>query len=280
MFRTPGGKPASETRSAIAKIASGSASGTLTTAVQPATSAGAVFCAMPGSGKLKAHSTATTPIGSRTTRLFVSYFMISAALVAGQRRQVGLAHLGELEVAAELRVVVPVQRRRDRVVDLGRQLGVAELVDDQVAELLLALGDQRGEALAHLGALLDRPARPVGLVERRAGGRDGAVDVGRRRRGHVADLLAGRRRHDVEALVGVRLLPAAVYVEVRVLPGQHGQLSPSNSGQIAGLGQTFLRPPRAHIHSSSTERDSPHRNSATRSAELPAVRRASKLVVT
>ena len=66
------------TRSAIAKIASGSGSGTFTTAVHPATSAGAVFCAMPGSGKLNAHSTATTPTGSRTTTLLVSYFMISA----------------------------------------------------------------------------------------------------------------------------------------------------------------------------------------------------------
>ena len=77
MLSTPGGKPASVIRSAIAKIASGSGSGTLTTAVHPATSAGAVFCAMPGSGKLNAHSTATTPTGSRTTRLLVSYFMIS-----------------------------------------------------------------------------------------------------------------------------------------------------------------------------------------------------------
>ena len=226
MFRTPGGKPASETSSAMAKIASGSTSGTLTTAVQPATSAGAVFCAMPGSGKLNAHSTATTPIGSRTHEALGLVLHDQAALVAGERRQVGLADLGELEVAAELRVVVPVQRRGDRVVDLGRQLRVAELVDDQVAELLLALRDQRRQPLAHLGALLDRAARPVGLVERRARGRDGTVDVGRRRRRHVADLLARCRREDVEALVGIGLLPAAVYVEVRVLPGQHGQLSP------------------------------------------------------
>ena len=110
--------------------------------------------------------------------------------VAGQRRHVGLADLGELVLAAHLRVVVPVQRRRHRVVDLGGQLGVTELVDDQVAELRLVLGDQRGEPLHHLGALLDRTGWPVGLVERLARGLDGPVDVGRVRRGDVADLLA------------------------------------------------------------------------------------------
>src|SRR5579871_3314183 len=66
---TPGGKPASVIRSHIAKIASGSGSGTLTTAVQPTTTAGAIFCATPGSGKLYAVNPATTPIGSLTTTL-------------------------------------------------------------------------------------------------------------------------------------------------------------------------------------------------------------------
>jgi hypothetical protein len=77
MLITPGGKPASVTRSAIANSDSGSGSGALTTTVQPATSAGAVFCAMPGSGKLNAVIAATTPTGSRTSRLLLSYFMIS-----------------------------------------------------------------------------------------------------------------------------------------------------------------------------------------------------------
>ena len=215
MFSTPGGKPASVTRSAIAKIASGSGSGTFTTAVQPATSAGAVFCAMPGSGKLNAHRTATTPTGSRTTRLLVSYFMISAPGVPASGVRSASRTSENLKFAADLRVVVPVQRRRDRVVDLGGQLGVAELVDDQVAELVLVLSDEAREALAHLGALLDRPLRPVRLVERPAGGLDGSVDVGRGRRGDVADLLARRGRDDVGALRRVRLLPAAVDEEVR-----------------------------------------------------------------
>ena len=76
MLMTPGGKPASVTRSAIANSESGSGSGALTTTVQPATRAGAVFWAMPGSGKLNAHSAATTPTGSCTMRLLVSNFMI------------------------------------------------------------------------------------------------------------------------------------------------------------------------------------------------------------
>ena len=45
--------------------------------MHPATSAGAVFCAMPGIGKLNAVIAATTPTGSRTSRLLLSYFMIS-----------------------------------------------------------------------------------------------------------------------------------------------------------------------------------------------------------
>ena len=55
--------------------------------MQPATIAGAVFWAMPGSGKLNAHSAATTPTGSRTSRLLVSYFMISppALPASGER---------------------------------------------------------------------------------------------------------------------------------------------------------------------------------------------------
>ena len=77
MLITPGGNPASVTRSAIANSVSGSGSGALTTAVQPATIAGAIFWAMPGSGKLNAVSAATTPTGSRTSRLLLSYFMIS-----------------------------------------------------------------------------------------------------------------------------------------------------------------------------------------------------------
>ena len=77
MLMTPGGKPASLTRSAIAKVVSGSGSGDLITTVQPATRAGAVFCAIPDSGKLNAVIAATTPTGSRTSRLLLSYFMIS-----------------------------------------------------------------------------------------------------------------------------------------------------------------------------------------------------------
>ena len=92
------------------------------------------------------------------------------------------------------------------------------------------LGDQRGEPLHHLGALLDRTGRPVGLVERLARGLDGAVDVGRVRRGHVADLLAGCGGNDVEALLRVWLLPAAIDVQIREFAWQHEELSSSGLG--------------------------------------------------
>src|SRR5690606_27837003 len=49
---SPGGKPTSATTSAIAKTANGFGSGTLMTTVHPAATAGATFCAVPGSEKL------------------------------------------------------------------------------------------------------------------------------------------------------------------------------------------------------------------------------------
>ena len=113
------------------------------------------------------------------------------------------------------------------MVDLGGQLRVPELVDDQVAELRLVFGEQGGEPLHHLGALLDRASRPVRLVERLARCFDGAVDVGLVARGDIADLLAGGRRNDLEALVRVRLLPAAVDVEIGIFAWQHEELSSS-----------------------------------------------------
>ena len=79
------------------------------------------------------------------------------------------------------------------MVDLGGQLGVPEFVDDQITDLGLMLGEQGGQPLHHLRALLHRTGWPVGLVERLAGGLDGAIDVGRVRRGDVPDLLARGR---------------------------------------------------------------------------------------
>ena len=50
-------------------MVSGFGSVTLTTTVQPATSAGPAFCPTAGSAKLNAGKAATTPTGSLTTRL-------------------------------------------------------------------------------------------------------------------------------------------------------------------------------------------------------------------
>ena len=135
MLITPGGNPASVTRSAIANSVSGSGSGALTTAVQPATIAGAIFWAIPGSGKLNARQRRHDADRLAHEQALALVLHDQPAGGAGHRREVRLAHLGEGVLAADLRVVVPVQRRRDRVVDVGGDLVVAELVHGQVGEL-------------------------------------------------------------------------------------------------------------------------------------------------
>jgi len=65
MLKTPLGKPASSTSSPSRSAVSGVSSAGLSTTVQPAASAGALFQVASSSGKFQAMMAPTTPTGSR-----------------------------------------------------------------------------------------------------------------------------------------------------------------------------------------------------------------------
>jgi hypothetical protein len=67
MLSTPAGTPASATRSARRNAVSGVCSAGLRMIVQPAASAGAIFCTAIISGKFHGTIWAQTPTGSRRT---------------------------------------------------------------------------------------------------------------------------------------------------------------------------------------------------------------------
>jgi hypothetical protein len=70
-LKTPGGKPASEKRSARSEQESGDHSAGLRTTVQPAASAGAVFQVESMKGAFHGVITAAGPAGMRCTRFQV-----------------------------------------------------------------------------------------------------------------------------------------------------------------------------------------------------------------
>ena len=70
-LKTPGGKPASSTRSASSEQHSGDHSAGLSTTVQPAASAGAVFQVESMNGAFHGVITAAGPAGMRWTRFHV-----------------------------------------------------------------------------------------------------------------------------------------------------------------------------------------------------------------
>jgi hypothetical protein len=70
--------------------------------------------------------------------------------------------------------------------------------------------DRGCESLAKLCALGGWPTRPIGLIEGASSGRDGGIDVRRRRSGNRADPLLRVRGDDLENIRGLRRLPVAV----------------------------------------------------------------------
>ncbi len=72
-LKTPGGSPASATRSASSEHESGDHSAGLSTTVQPAASAGAVFQVESMNGAFHGVITATGPAGIRCTRFQVPF---------------------------------------------------------------------------------------------------------------------------------------------------------------------------------------------------------------
>ena len=73
MLKTPGGKPASATRSASSEHDSGDHSAGLSTTVEPAASAGAVFHVESMNGAFHGVITTAGPLGMRMTRLAVPF---------------------------------------------------------------------------------------------------------------------------------------------------------------------------------------------------------------
>ena len=73
MLKTPGGKPASATRSASSEHESGDHSAGLRIIVQPAASAGAVFQVESMNGAFHGVITTAGPLGIRITRLWVPF---------------------------------------------------------------------------------------------------------------------------------------------------------------------------------------------------------------
>ena len=111
---------------------------------------------------------------------------------AGQALEV-LARGLALEVAGgggEEAQVVDRQRDVEGARELQRLAGVARL---GARELVGALLEQVGHAVEHGGALAGGDAAPVAAPEGGAGGRDGALGVGRRGVGDLGERLAGRR---------------------------------------------------------------------------------------
>ena len=90
MLNTPGGKPASATRSASSEHESGDHSGGFSTTVQPAASAGAVFQVESMNGAFQGVITTAGPAGMRITRLRGAVRLPHALLVG----------LGEVGVGA------------------------------------------------------------------------------------------------------------------------------------------------------------------------------------
>ncbi len=73
MLKTPGGRSASATRSASSEHDSGDHSAGLSTTVQPAASAGAVFQVESMKGAFQGVITTAGPLGMRSTRLRVPF---------------------------------------------------------------------------------------------------------------------------------------------------------------------------------------------------------------
>ena len=73
MLKTPGGSSASSTRSASSEHESGDHSAGLSTTVQPAASAGAVFQVESMNGAFHGVITTAGPLGMRSTRLRVPF---------------------------------------------------------------------------------------------------------------------------------------------------------------------------------------------------------------
>ena len=170
MLTTPGGSSAWRSTSQNSSAVSGVVSAGLSTTVLPAASAGAIFHASISSGKFHGMIWPATPTRPR----------------APVRERV-------LELVGPARVVEEV-RRGERQVDVARLLdrlaAVERLQHGELARALLQQPRDPEQVLRALGRAQRRPA----VLERRARGGDGGVDVLRARLPDLGErLLVGRR---------------------------------------------------------------------------------------
>ncbi len=202
MLMTPAGMSVCSAMSRPSSVAFHGVSGAgLSTMVLPVASAWPTLLMITSNGKFQGVMAPTTPTGSRTMRRCVE--RCRGGLVASGRssHRVLVDELG--------RVAQGVLERDVELWPVGEHPRAADLQDQLLAQLLL-LGL---EAVLQLleAVLAERVVgRPVGLVERPAGGDDGLVHVGRRAVGDLAEDLLGRRVDVVERCARCRLDELAV----------------------------------------------------------------------
>ena len=213
-------------------VASGLGSVTLTTAVQPGDQRRSDLLRHGREGEVVGREGGDDADRLLDDQARAGHRDDAAALGARrQRAEVAEPHLGGVEAAADLGVVVEAHHRGDDLVDLREEQRAAELLGDQLGELLLALGDRVGHPGQVVGPLGRGQPRPLPLVEGPAGRGDGVVDVGRGGGRDVPDDLLGPRGDDVEPVVGLGGTPGAVDEERLVIDGCHGLTLHSLTGR-------------------------------------------------
>ena len=179
----PPGMPASTARSARRSTVSGVTDGGLMMQVLPVIRAAASFHATMSVGKFHGVMRPTTPRGSLT---------VIGVRPGSHRQRVAR------ERPADAREVLEGVGALREVEVHGLADGRAVLRRFERREFFRVCGEQSRQPQERLGALADRPGRPVqtgGLC-----GRDGLVDVGGCALGHRGDDLPGRGVDDVEGL--------------------------------------------------------------------------------
>ena len=186
MLSTPAGSPASCTISARRYASSGVSGDGFSTTVEPDARAGPSFSDVTNSGTFHGTIAPTTPTGSRRTSV--------GPRMPGRRSSNGV-------LTGEARVVVEHHGGGEDLPHGRPGDGRAHLLGDGAGHLLVAGLDAGGDGGDHVGALGRAHLRPGAVVERLAGGGDGAVDVGGGGLGDLGDDLFGVRRDHGE-LVG------------------------------------------------------------------------------
>ena len=159
----------------------------LTTTVLPQASAGATFHVISSSGRFHGQTTAITPFGTRTAKLYalrpsgvvISKNSVGAFFTASAKTRKFAAPRGMSRCEAS-----------ERGLPVSCDLGIEEIVEAPV--------DLRGDGLQQVGALREREPSPRALQCRRSRPATAASTSGAPAFGHVADQAAVDRRAILE----------------------------------------------------------------------------------